>query len=541
MIPTVAYYRMSTDKQETSIPAQRAEVAAYAASHGYTIVREYLDEGISGDATEKRKGFQQMLADAKGKRDFRAVLCWDQDRFGRFDPLEAGYWVKPLRDVGVYLETVAQGRIDWEDFAGRIIYAVQQEAKHAFLRDLSRNVVRGQLAASKAGKWLGGYAGYGYELVEGRLVPGDTAKVEVVRWLFTTYATGGMSLRGLALDLNGRGVVGPGGKQWSVASIHKILRQRVYVGDWVWNKRRAGRYFGIVGGAVAAASRRKLNDAADWLIRENNHPPLVERALFEQVQARLLSQRDCKTPLRNGGDFLFTRLLFCSDCGWPMHGARLHCNKAGRTYSYRRYICGNYNLHGASACKCNTLLEDTLRDAVVARLQEWFADPVTRRELRAEILAELKSRQKPTAAADLRRQIAALEKDIALRERKLHLIDEDSLPAYQQELREARETLRRLQGERDAVRVEPNFGREVEQAVAELKNAGEGDRLLLREVIRQAVERIDCEFRHVPYGKRQKSVLTGGTITIRPDAVFPNMFTTPGRVRTSLKIRFKVA
>ena len=51
-----------------------------------------------------------------------AVLCWDQDRFGRFDPLEAGYWIKPLRDAGIRLETVAQGRIDWEDFAGRIIF-----------------------------------------------------------------------------------------------------------------------------------------------------------------------------------------------------------------------------------------------------------------------------------------------------------------------------------------------------------------------------------------------------------------------------------
>ena len=87
----VSYYRVSTEKQEASIPAQRTEVEAYATKHGYQIIREYKDEGISGDATEKRVEFQKMLSDAKQLGDFGVVLCWDQDRFGRFDPLEAGY------------------------------------------------------------------------------------------------------------------------------------------------------------------------------------------------------------------------------------------------------------------------------------------------------------------------------------------------------------------------------------------------------------------------------------------------------------------
>ena len=87
----VTYYRMSRDRQETSIADQQKAVHAYAAKHGYQIVREYKDEGISGDATEKRVEFQKMIRDAGERKDFAVVLCWDQDRFGRFDPLEAGY------------------------------------------------------------------------------------------------------------------------------------------------------------------------------------------------------------------------------------------------------------------------------------------------------------------------------------------------------------------------------------------------------------------------------------------------------------------
>ena len=50
----VAYYRISTNKQDESIPRQ---VRRYADQKGYVIVREYVDEGISGDREDgKRHG-----------------------------------------------------------------------------------------------------------------------------------------------------------------------------------------------------------------------------------------------------------------------------------------------------------------------------------------------------------------------------------------------------------------------------------------------------------------------------------------------------
>lgn len=109
LIPAAFYGRMSSDKQDRSIPEQRDQVTPCAAQRGYRIVREYVDEAISGDATEKRHGFQRMIQDAQKLRDFEVVLCDDQDRFGRFDPIEAGWWIKPLRDLGIRLETVADG------------------------------------------------------------------------------------------------------------------------------------------------------------------------------------------------------------------------------------------------------------------------------------------------------------------------------------------------------------------------------------------------------------------------------------------------
>jgi DNA invertase Pin-like site-specific DNA recombinase len=50
--PAVSYLRVSTDRQETSIAGQRAEVQKYAAKNGFRIVRECVDEGVGGGDTD---------------------------------------------------------------------------------------------------------------------------------------------------------------------------------------------------------------------------------------------------------------------------------------------------------------------------------------------------------------------------------------------------------------------------------------------------------------------------------------------------------
>lgn len=61
------------------------------------------------------------------------------------------------------LVTVCQGRIDWKDFAGRLIYQITQEGKHRFLVDLSGNFMRGMIRFAKAGHLLGMATPYGYD------------------------------------------------------------------------------------------------------------------------------------------------------------------------------------------------------------------------------------------------------------------------------------------------------------------------------------------------------------------------------------------
>jgi len=74
---------MSSDQQRYSLGNQAAAIAAYAAKNGLTICRSYIDAGVSGLRTAKRKGLQQLLAEVVGgEADFEVVLVYDVSRWG---------------------------------------------------------------------------------------------------------------------------------------------------------------------------------------------------------------------------------------------------------------------------------------------------------------------------------------------------------------------------------------------------------------------------------------------------------------------------
>ena len=215
-IPAVGYIRMSSDKQEAS-PAQQRQAIEQTAGTKYQVIRWYQDDGISGAESEKREAFQRLVLEANSRNDFQAVLCWDQDRFSRFDPMEANYYWHILSKAGVKIVTTTQGELDFADLAGWLAASVTQYGKAQYLRDLSHNVLRGRLSRAKEGRWTGNRAPYGYSLSDGILTLGDPEKVDAVKWIFDQYANTDTSLQDLAEQLNQKEVPSPAGKPWQRA------------------------------------------------------------------------------------------------------------------------------------------------------------------------------------------------------------------------------------------------------------------------------------------------------------------------------------
>lgn len=360
----VGYLRRSTDRQEQSIPDQRAALERYAFDHGLTIARFYIDDAISGTTATRRPGFQEMVADAQ--RDpipFSYVVVYDVKRFGRLGNDEAGYYRHILHTRGVEVLYVS------ENFSGDgtddLLRPVKQWQAREESKDLSKVTIRGLLSKVSGGSWMGGTPPYGYDLRyqndrspdgeflfvlrymtdgtkqmlddggnllralgrdEGiviskrdraRLVPSAPVRVATIERIFRLSAEENRGLRAVADVLNSKGVPsprGPGYSQlfrgtWTAASIRSILINPIYVGDMVWNRRTEARFHRISEGR--AVERRDLpaahlvdNPESDWIRIENAHPALVSRRLFELArearEGRPTSQRQRGSRVSGG-------------------------------------------------------------------------------------------------------------------------------------------------------------------------------------------------------------------------------------------------
>lgn len=441
----VGYVRMSSDKQDKSPEQQREHILKLADRLKYRIIRWYEDLGVSGDDIRKRSAFRRMVADATKRNDFEVILCWSQDRFGRFDSIEAGEWVAPLRRAGVRLATATEGEISWTDGPGRLVYTIQQEGKHTVLLDMARTSARGRVQAVMQAGFVGGRVPYGYERiiqddrgkVRARLsrmdkfrkprdwkcllvVSREVAEVKAVRWMFRAYCRG-MSLDSMSYRLNGDRVPTARGGLWSSRTVRNILENPVYVGDQVWNRRHVGKYFAIMGGEVATdnawalerGGRQTLwsnNPATEWLVVPNAHPAIVSRKLFDRAQARLQTRLG-RAYQRPG--LPLTGLVKCGHCGKRMSYHPYKAAYGGERQVYYRISCKSRGKYGPSVCTSRMVKEPWLLGVIVKLIQECVLDSTVEARLRQRLSEELiNQRQDPAEVKRQQVQIEMLDQQI---------------------------------------------------------------------------------------------------------------------------------
>jgi site-specific DNA recombinase len=530
--PVAAYYRMSDDKQENSIERQRSQVEPYAARNGYVIVREYVDEGIAGDEAERRPGFMRMTGDAVTVRDFRVILCDDKDRFGRFDGIDFGYYVKPLRDARVRLETVAQGRVDWTSFVGRLTDMLTQEQKKRELMDNSRRVISEMLRLARRGRWLGGPTPHGYDLVPDptlgkKLVPGDPEKVRTVRLIFALYDQG-HSLDAIAAHLNAKGIPPPrGGACWNKSTIRGMLRCRKYVGDGTWNAGHDGKYSECRDGLVLTSDtrlrKRAVNPADDWVIVPDTHEAIIDRDLWERVQARLAGNRGrAVTASATRKVYPLAGLLVCGHCGWHMIGSS---RKGGQKY----YKCGKYHHVGKAGCHANHIGEDRVVRGITAKLQEVLLNPAVVKLVRTSFRKQAEDAAKANAPrlTAVRKQLATLEGKIAQGMERMSVIPADLLTEYAATVRGWKEERDRLRADIDRLeRAAPvadlnKLLESFEEDIANLEDVlASADPVRLRSLLVEYVGKVELYFDHEEKPALTRSTFREGRLYVRQQQGF---------------------
>jgi DNA invertase Pin-like site-specific DNA recombinase len=145
------YARVSTSSQTTE--NQLIDLRQTAQRMGYTIVAEFVDNGISGaKGRSDRPALDQMLKQAAQRR-FDMILCWDISRLGRSlqNLVEI---LTDLQSLKIDLFFQQQG-LDTSTSSGRMMFSVFG-ALAEYERELIRErVIAGQQRAKAQGVKLG--------------------------------------------------------------------------------------------------------------------------------------------------------------------------------------------------------------------------------------------------------------------------------------------------------------------------------------------------------------------------------------------------
>ncbi len=294
-----------------------------------------------------RPGYQALLSAMRSGR-VDLVLAESLDRISRDQEHVARFYKMATFD-GVRVITLAEGEIN------KIHIGLKGTMGALQLKELADKTRRGMEGVIRDGPSAGAVP-YGYRVRrelghDGELIRGlreiDPIESAIIRRIYEEYA-GGRSPRAIAKTLNEEGVPGPGGGEWFDSTIRGragrgdgILRNPIYVGRRVWNKRRNVKH------PVSGKQVRRRNHASSHVTADVPDLRIIDDELWGRVQARLgaeaarPSKEKGKSPAfwdARRPKHLLTGKVTCGLCG-GLYYARgrdyLSCHKA------RRYLCQN--------------------------------------------------------------------------------------------------------------------------------------------------------------------------------------------------------
>lgn len=143
------YCRVSTNDQ--SVDMQRSDLHRYCGQRGFTVYKEYCDQGVSG-TKDSRPALDELMADAR-KRRFAAVLCWRFDRFAR-SSRHLILALEEFRHLGIEFVSY-QENLDTTSPLGKAVFTII-----GAMAELERNIIverikGGLRRAKEEGKRLG--------------------------------------------------------------------------------------------------------------------------------------------------------------------------------------------------------------------------------------------------------------------------------------------------------------------------------------------------------------------------------------------------
>ena len=365
------YERLSRDDnmdgESYSIGNQKKLLTKVAKEKGYTNLVHFFDDGISG-VTMDRPGFADMIQQLEqGKA--AAVFVKDLSRLGR-NYIEVGRLTEeffPNHDIRL---VAVSDNIDTDEGENELA-PIRNLFNEWYARDISKKRRISNKIKGNAGEPMG-QPPYGYikdpENPKRWIV--DEEAAQVVRRIYRMTLEG-VGTEQIAAKLEEDGILTPRaywhskginrpGKvkdlpptHWNSSSVIKMLSVQEYCGDILNFKTYSKSY---------KNKKRLENDRENWAIFKDVHEPIIERAVFEQVQQKRGKMR--KRQAKDGERSMFSGLLVCADCGSNLH---FHFNQGNPEIKY--FNCSNYKGNRGTCGSTHYVRVDFLEQVVLGEIR----------------------------------------------------------------------------------------------------------------------------------------------------------------------------
>lgn len=402
------------DMESNSIGNQRGILEEYVKNFldttGYEV-REFVDDGFTGTSMERpaMEALLKMVEDGK----IYAILVKDLSRFARNYLKSAYYMEKIFPAYGVRFicvnDNYDSNSIAWQ--LPGMDMAFKGIIHDYYCKELSRKLKVTRRQQVEKGKCIFAKPPYGYwksETEKGLLVI-DENTAPVVKDIFNQYLQG-TSAYGIAQELNRRGVPSPNkrliaaglisfrneqyvkGMCWTCNVVLSILRNQIYIGDMVGGKEERTKI---------CDKNCKKKDREEWIIVQGTHDPIVDKAVFYQVQDILKGKVNVQNRKARART-VFSGKLICGRCYGSL-------TKSGEHKGVEYYACPRCRTMGRKSMTVHSdFLEKSILDKIAGRiipesLIQQTSAPVSSQS------AEIKSKKKEAAGLGYQALLADYE------------------------------------------------------------------------------------------------------------------------------------
>ena len=330
----VAIYARVSTEHEAQLSALENQVQYYdeiLSKHpDWILYEKYIDEGITGTSTKKRKNFMRMMEDAKDGK-FDLIITREVSRFAR-NTVDTLQETRKLKKIGVEVYFTEDNIWTFNDEDGELKLTLMATLAQNESKKTSTRVKAGMQIAFQNGVIMGTGNILGYYKVDKNKIVVDEDQAEVVRFIFREYING-KGTTAIARELAQKGIpTSTGVGTWSPSYITRVLRNPFYCGTIIYRKQYVPDYL--------EQRRVKNNGNVEQVIVEGDYEPIISKEDFEKAQKILDSHsKAVKIGLRQAKGVpksMWSKKLIC-ECGSTFNRRTYHRNKYGTTYSYECY------------------------------------------------------------------------------------------------------------------------------------------------------------------------------------------------------------